>query len=521
MSDLLLAQKITHGLTPELAEKVKKMGFASYLEEQLNPKEEEDTVYLQKIKTSSYTIEQGKKKETSPFVYLKQTAEELFGKLNQEKVSYETKNLPAFEVYLDTWLRAIYSKWQLKEILVDFWHNHFSVNVQADPRISIALPLYNATIRQHSLGNFRVFLESIAQSPAMLYYLDNYNSKASPANENYGRELFELHTLGAENYLNHIYNRWKEVPNALQEKPIGYIDEDVYEAARAFTGWTVNDGRDNEKGGKFANDGRFFYFEGWHDNYQKRVLGVEFSPNQSPLADGRKVLDLLANHPATARFICTKLCRRLVSDEPPESLVKKATEVWTKNLSSPTQIKEVVKTILASEEFKQAVGQKSKRPFELLVSALRAMQVQLNPNQNLLYLFANTGQHLFTNPFPKGNPDTAQYWHSPHLLLARWNVLISLIAEDWHKLTGFEVIKQTPDTLKTANQIAEYWLKRFLPIQFSEKIKHEEIKQKCANYLAQGGDIDDEVTFYNEDDRRNRLHNAIALIAMSPEFQVK
>jgi uncharacterized protein (DUF1800 family) len=516
MSDLLLAQKITYGLTPDLIEKVKKIGFSAFLDEQLAPKEEEDGVYLQKIQTTQYTVEISKKKESRSFSYLKQPAAALFDKLNQEKVSYETKNLPAFEVYADAWLRAIYSNWQLKEILVDFWHNHFAVNVQADVRISISLPLYDTTIRNYCFGNFRTLLEKVAQSPAMLYYLDNYNSKASPANENYARELFELHTLGAENYLNHLYNRWKEVPNALQEKPIGYIDEDVYEAARAFTGWTVNDGRDNEKGGKFANNGAFFYYEGWHDSYQKRVLGVEFPPNQPPLADGLKVLDLLANHPATAKFICTKLCQRLVTDQPPISLISKAMEVWTKNINSPEQIKLVLKTILTSDEMKQAVGQKSKRPFELLVSAIRALQAPFTPNQYLLYLFASTGQHLFTNPFPKGNPDTAQYWHNPNFLLARWNALITLISEDWHKLLDFDVVKQTPNHLLTARQITEFWLNRFLPLGNNEKIK-----EKCANFLAQGGDIDDEVTYYNDDERKHRLVNMVALIAMSPAFQMR
>jgi uncharacterized protein (DUF1800 family) len=511
--DLLLAQKITYGLTPALAEKVRKIGFQSYLENQLSPKESEDPIYFQKFQSTTYTIEQNKKLETRNFTCLKLSAQELFSKFNKPDV--KEKNLPAFEVYADTWLRALHSEWQLKEMIVEFWHNHFNISILADERIAISLPLYDTTIRKNCFGNFRVLLEAIAKSPAMLYYLDNYNSRASPANENYARELFELHTLGAESYLNHLYNRWKEVPNALQEKPIGYIDEDVYEAARAFTGWTVADGSDNQKGGRFPNTGEFLYFEGWHDNYQKRVLGVEFPPNQPPMADGLKVLDLVASHPSTAKYICTKICRRFISDNPPESIIKKAVETWQSHIKSPEQIKQVLRTILTSEEFKESVGKKSKRPFELLVSALRSLQIDIQPNQMLVYLLAQTGHTPFMWATPTGHPDVASYWHNPNFLLTRWNSLIALISEDWHKITK-PLNLQMPSNLKTPKEIAQYWLSKLLPIKYSESLL-----QKCANFIAGGGDIDEEPVFYDERDRNHKIMNMILLVAMSPEFQIR
>lgn len=514
MQDLLLASKITYGLSPALAEKVRKIGFDKFLEAQLAPQEAEDNVYLQKKQQFQYAIDNNKKQEKRNFTYLKQPIQEIFQKLNTK--DNKERNLPAFEVYADTWLRAVHSEWQLKEMVVEFWHNHFNVSVRADDKIALSLPAYNETVRKHCFGNFRELLEAIAKSPAMLYYLHNYNSKASPANENYARELFELHTLGAENYLNHLYNRWKEVPNALQEKPIGYIDEDVYEAARAFTGWTVADGSNNEKGGKFPNTGEFLYYEGWHDNYQKRVLGVEFPPNQPPLADGLKVLDLLATHPATGKFICTKLCRRFVSDTPPESLIKKATETWQANLKSPDQIKKVLKTILTSEEFKQSAGKKSKRPFELVVSVLRAMQMDVQPNEHLVNMFVQTGQTPFMWATPTGHPDTAHFWHTPNLLLARWNMIQALLTEDWHKITQPNLPAQMPNTLKTAKEITQFWLNRLLPAS-----KNEKLLQKCANYIAGGGDIEEEPFFYTEDEKRLKMLNLIALIAMSPDFQVR
>ena len=150
---------------------------------------------------------------------------------------------PREEVTAATILRAVHSRWQLREVMVAFWHDHFNVDAFSADEVSVALPTYDRdVIRRHAFGNFRDFLEAVATSTAMLYYLSNRSSRAGAANENYGRELFELHTLGRDAYLNDRYDRWRSVPGALKGAPVGYIDEDVYEAARAFTGWTVEDG---------------------------------------------------------------------------------------------------------------------------------------------------------------------------------------------------------------------------------------------------------------------------------------
>ena len=140
----------------------------------------------------------------------------------------------------------------------------------------------------------------------MLVYLNNRSSRAGSANENYARELLELHTLGRGAYLNTLYDRWRDVPGATEGRPQGYIDQDVYEAARAFTGWTIADGTGLGGGMALPATGAFTYVEAWHDGYQKRVLGHEFDPFQAPMADGRKVLDLVADHPATAWNVCTR-----------------------------------------------------------------------------------------------------------------------------------------------------------------------------------------------------------------------
>jgi hypothetical protein len=187
------------------------------------------------------------------------------------------------------------------------------------------------------LGNFRALLGEVARSPAMLYYLNNSDSIASPANENYARELLELHTLGAGNYLNDRYDDWKAVPGATEGLADGYLDLDVYEVARAFTGWSVGDGRWIAEGETAPRTGRFHYVARWHDPYQKRILGREFPPNRGPLQDGEEVLDILAAHPGTARFVCSKIARRLLSDDPPAALVEQMADRFLATRNAPTR----------------------------------------------------------------------------------------------------------------------------------------------------------------------------------------
>ena len=219
---------------------------------------------------------------------------------------------PAQEVIAAALIRAVHAPAQLREVMTQFWHDHFNVNALKDEFTAAFFPSHDAALRTHALGNFRDLLGVVARSPAMLYYLNNADSRASPANENYARELLELHTLGAENYLNDRYDDWHSVPGVAEGLAQGYLDLDVYEVARAFTGWSVGDGRYVNDGYDAPKTGQFHYVEAWHDPYQKRVLGVEFPPNRAAMADGEQVLDILATHPATARFVCTKIARRLL-----------------------------------------------------------------------------------------------------------------------------------------------------------------------------------------------------------------
>ncbi len=365
------------------------------------------------------------------------------------------RQLPRMEVAAATLLRAIHGRWQLREVMADFWHNHFNVYA-GEQAVSAALPAYDRdVVRRHALGNFRVFLEAVGRSTAMLVYLNNRSSRAGSANENYARELFELHALGRDAYLNALYNRWRDVPGAVKGRPTGYIDQDVYEAARAFTGWTVEDGAGLGGEQRLPVTGRFAYVEGWHDNYQKRVLGQEFDPFQAPLADGQRVLDLVADHPATALHLCRKLCVRLVADDPPESLVRAAAQVWTENRRQPDQIARVVRAIALSPAFAETRDGKVKRPLELVASFARATGLDFTATNGLIGELDGSGQRLFGCPAPTGYPDRAEHWLGAAAMRRRWSLLLGL-AENWWKTGALDSAWLFPGPV-TAGEAADGW----------------------------------------------------------------
>ncbi|HET8647745.1 MAG TPA: DUF1800 domain-containing protein, partial [Vicinamibacteria bacterium] len=278
---------------------------------------------------------------------------------------WEVRMRPLWETQRATFIRAVYSERQLAEVLADFWHNHF--NVYGDD--SIQGPVFvhydRDVIRAHMLGNFRALLGAVAKSTAMLYMLDNYTSSVAGPNENWARELFELHTMGAENYMGVM--RQDDVPVDSQGRPVAYVDADVFEATRCFTGWSVANGQSGA-----PNTGLFHYRPTWHDRFQKHVLRVFIPQDQPELVDGEMVLDALAAHPGTARYVCRKLCRRLIGDAPSQATVDAAAQVFYDQRQAPDQLRQVVRAILLSAEFRATWGAKVKRPFEVVASALRA-----------------------------------------------------------------------------------------------------------------------------------------------------
>jgi uncharacterized protein (DUF1800 family) len=359
-------------------------------------------------------------------------------------------------------LRAAYSDRQLEEVMVDFWFNHFNV-FSGKGQVRVYLTEYERdAIRPHVLGTFRELLQATAESPAMLFYLDNWQSSAPegaptaaprpdngrvnprnpnrmpgrPAaagrpqknrprtlaelppglqnrraglNENYARELMELHTLGVEG---------------------GYTQKDVQEVARAFTGWTIANPR---QGGGFRFEPRM------HDDGEKAVLGHKIKSGGGQ-KDGDTVLDVLANHPSTAQFIATKLARRFVADDPPKALVERAVRRFR---DTGGNIREVVRTIVTSPEFfaPDAYRAKVKTPFEFVVSAVRATGTETGNALPLVMAVRNLGMPLYGCQPPTGYSDKAEAWVNSGALLNRMNFAVSLTASRQQRGAGVRPVQ--------------------------------------------------------------------------------
>jgi uncharacterized protein (DUF1800 family) len=337
-------------------------------------------------------------------------------------------------------LRAAYSERQLEEVMVDFWFNHFNVFAGKGQTRLYLTEYERDAIRPHVLGRFRDLLQATAESPAMLFYLDNWQSaapenavmagsrrtrqgrrgfgraggtdrprtmadlppgvqsRARGLNENYARELMELHTLGVDG---------------------GYTQKDVQEVARAFTGWTIANPR---QGGPFTFEPRM------HDGAEKTVLGHRFTAGGGK-GDGEQVLDILARHPSTARHIATKLVRRFVADDPPADLVNRAAKRF---LDSGGDIREIVRTIVKSPEFFASASYRAKikSPFEFMVSALRATRADVVNAAPLVQSLRELGMPLYFCQPPTGYSEKSDAWVNTGALLNRMNFAVALTRSD-------------------------------------------------------------------------------------------
>lgn len=354
-------------------------------------------------------------------------------------------------------LRAVYSERQLQEVMVDFWTNHFNVFAGKGADRWLLVSYDRDTIRPNALGKFSDLLTATAESPAMLFYLDNFQSVSPNAqlgsgnrqrgplaqllggdrrnarlgnnpeqaprpqqrarrgiNENYARELMELHTLGVDG---------------------GYTQKDVQEVARCFTGWTILAPRGGAAAAQAVmngaradmlkeNAGKFFFNQRAHDDGEKIVLGQKI-PAGGGFKDGLMVLDILARHAATAKFIATKLVRHFVSDEPQPALVDRVAATFTK---SNGDIRETLRAIFFSPEFNSpaAYRAKIKRPFELTISAIRTLGGETTGGPQLHQWIARMGEPLYGFQTPNGYSDSAETWVNTGSLLERLNFGLTL-----------------------------------------------------------------------------------------------
>ncbi len=313
----------------------------------------------------------------------------------------------AYDLLESKLLRAIESNRQLAEELDDFWFNHFNVYYDKGSD-RFLIPAYERdAIRPNVLGKFRDLLEATAKSPAMLFYLDNFQSVRSDIdaknknrkvkrglNENYGRELMELHTLGVNG---------------------GYTQKDVTEVARCFTGWTLLEPR---------RGGGFFYNDNLHDKGEKIVLG-HVIPAGGAQDDAEKVLDILATHPSTAHFVSKKLAQRFVADNPPDSLVDRMAKTF---LTTNGDMRAVMKTMLESKEFwsEGAYRAKVKTPFEMVVSSVRALDATVTDAWALANQVGTLGEPLYRKQEPTGYSNLNAEWVNSAALLGRLNFALQL-----------------------------------------------------------------------------------------------
>jgi uncharacterized protein (DUF1800 family) len=462
--------RLTFGPRPGDALKVRAIGLDNWIDQQLRPEKIDDSAIEQFVGRypainrnqndllAQYAEQQRERREvrremadtTRPMtaadsVALRQQMQQR-GNLTRQVITQLQSSRVA---------RAVASERQLQEVMTDFWENHFSIYAQKGaPEPYYLTDFDQNVVRPRALGKFRDLLGAVAQSPAMLFYLDNARSMAESTrptlggprragairrggngamrtgeqmqqqsqrqrpglNENYGRELLELHTVGVDG---------------------GYTQQDVINVARAFTGWTIKPP---------AQGGGFIFRPQVHDAGEKIVLGHKLAAGRG-MEDAEDVLDILARSPATARFISFKLARRFVSDSPSKALVDHAAHVY---LRTGGDIREVLRAIITSPEFfsQQAFRSKVKSPFEVVVSAMRALNAAPDSSPRSAQVIAFLGQPIFGHQAPNGWPETGESWMNTGAILNRINFGMAVAAG---RLPGVN-IRALPalDTIRSA-----------------------------------------------------------------------
>ena len=477
--------RLTFGPRPGDVLKVRAMGLDKWIDQQLHPDKIDDRANEQFVASygilhqdqndllKQYAEEQRAKREVKRDKAAATDAADSMAVRKERQQQLNGRRQVVTQLQSSRVARAVGSERQLQEVMTDFWENHFNIYMaKGAPEPYYLTDFDENVVRPHALGKFRDLLEAVAKSPAMLFYLDNARSMADSTrptlaggggreavggkrgvgvrrgiggifgpmrvpvqrpqqqqqqlqkkqrpglNENYGRELLELHTLGVDG---------------------GYTQQDVINVARAFTGWTIKPP---------AQGGGFIFRPQVHDAGEKVVLGHKLAAGRGE-EDAEDVLDMLAKSPATARFISFKLARRFVSDSPSKALVDRATQTY---LRTDGDIREVVRTIVTSPEFfsQQAFHSKVKTPFEVVVSAARALDAPPDSTPRSAQMIAYLGQPIFGHQAPNGWPETGDAWMNTGAILNRINFGMAAAAG---RLPGID-IRAVPalDTIRSASR---------------------------------------------------------------------
>ena len=475
--------------------------LSAWLAEQLNPVSINDSAADNRIAQSGFST-------------LNKSLTDLWQDHVVNYVDWDNHIQPAREVELATFLRAIHSKRQLFELMVDFWHNHFNVYAWDYPNPGVWVHTDRDVIRAHALGNFRQMIEAVTKSPTMLNYLDNKYSTLEDANENYAREFLELHTMGSMHYLGNLDPG--SIPTGPGGVPVGYVEADVIAAARCLTGWTVSDrGWDPNIG----DTGEFLYYDPWHDQGAKSVIGTSLAADGG-MQDGLDLFDAVASHPGTAVHIATKLARRLVGDFPPQPVVDAAALAFSNNVSAPDQIAQTIEAIVLAPEFLNTWGDKVKRPFEVVVSAFRGaggdipFEIGDPDTDSFRWMYQFTGQGLFSWHPPNGYPDFKAAWNSsaPRVRcwrMANWCVEIDDASDNHY----FDLLAATPASARSAYEIVDFWVDRLYGRQ-PPSAEYDEL----VDFMAQGHNPAFDLPLDTDVDTQERLRSLVALMMMSPSF---
>ncbi len=427
--------RLTYGPRPGDVERVKAMGLQKWIDTQLAPARIDDRALdarLQRLETLNLDSETIQREYAGPaMAERRKRAAEGADPITKATAGTESSDRNAnrmtpmndvqrkgrqviSDIEEAKLLRAVYSERQLEEVLVDFWFNHFNVFAGKGATRNYVGEYEREAIRPHVLGQFREMLGATAKSPAMLFYLDNWlssaqgaqgarraqrapraqaaNRRSSGINENYARELLELHTLGVDG---------------------GYTQQDIVSVARAFTGWTMQP----------RQGSGFMFVAARHDRGDKVVLGQPIT--SGGVDEGERVLDIVAAHPATARHIAKKLAMRFVSDTPSQALVDRAAAKFT---ATTGDLREVLKAILTSPEFSSADAYRAKvkTPLEFVASALRATGADVRTGLPLARTLRDMGMPLYFCQPPTGYDETAATWVSAGALVSRMNFAVDL-----------------------------------------------------------------------------------------------
>jgi uncharacterized protein (DUF1800 family) len=440
--------RLAFGPRPGDVDRIMKDGVDAWVDQQLHPERIPDRALESRL-AGMTTLELSNaellRRFYLPIVEARKEAKDEAGKdggaVDKKEVRREfMKDLPPEqrpqrvmeELQSQRLLRAAQSERQLNEVMVDFWMNHFNVFAGKGIDRFLLTSYERDTIRPHLWGHFEDLLMATAKAPAMLFYLDNARSVAAPENraaqerfgrgrffarrmpeqnakrgglnENYAREIMELHTLGVDG---------------------GYSQKDVTELARVLTGWSITSRRDGDEGAAFIFRARA------HDAGPKTVLGVRFAPGGG-IEEGERMIHILAHHPSTAHHIAYQLCQRLVADDPPGSLVDRVAKTF---LATDGDLRLTVKAVIDSPEFwaPSTYRSKVKSPFEYVISAVRAVDARIDSPLPIARALQQIGEPLYGAQPPTGYSDKADVWVNTGALMNRLNFALSLAS---NKLAG-------------------------------------------------------------------------------------